>query len=134
MNTTSTASQGVRDNVRETVKDARDGIREVGKAANAASGDIAKDLQTLRDDLTRLAEQVAEILSGKGNAAWRRAKASADEVISDAQTKGQEAASAVREVSDNFVEALDESIKERPYTTLAIAVGLGFLFGATWRR
>ena len=35
----------------------------------------------------------------------------------------------VREVSDHFVEALDESIKTRPYTTLAIVAGLAFLFG-----
>jgi len=40
----------------------------------------------------------------------------------------------VRDVSENFVEAIDESIKNRPYATLAIAVGLGFLFGTTWRR
>ena len=35
------------------------------------------------------------------------------------RTKASEAVGAVREVSDNFVEAIDESIKERPYTTLA---------------
>jgi len=40
----------------------------------------------------------------------------------------------MREVSDHFVDAIDESIKTRPYTTLAIVAGLGFLFGATWRR
>ena len=54
--------------------------------------------------------------------------------MSDAQDKGREAAGAVREVSDNFVEAIDESIKTRPYTTLALVAGLAFLFGATWRR
>jgi ElaB/YqjD/DUF883 family membrane-anchored ribosome-binding protein len=37
-------------------------------------------------------------------------------------------------VSDHFVEALDESIKKRPYTTLAIVAGIAFLFGAAWRR
>jgi len=40
----------------------------------------------------------------------------------------------MREVSDNFVDAIDESIKTRPYVTLALVAGLGFLFGATWRR
>jgi ElaB/YqjD/DUF883 family membrane-anchored ribosome-binding protein len=134
MSTTSTASQNVRDSAAEAAEDAREGLREVGKAASAVSGDIQKDLQALRDDFARLAEQVGDILSSKGNAAWRRAKTSVDGVVSDAQAKGQEAASAVREVSDNFVEAIDESIKERPYTTLAIALGLGFIFGATWRR
>ena len=54
--------------------------------------------------------------------------------MSGAQDTGRDAADALREVSDHFVEAIDESIKTRPYTTLAIAAGLGFLFGMTWRR
>jgi ElaB/YqjD/DUF883 family membrane-anchored ribosome-binding protein len=130
MNTASNVSQ----NAREMLKEVSDSARDVGNAAAEASGTIQKDLQALRDDLARLAEQVGAIVSEKGNAAWRRAKSSVDDVVSDAQSKGQDAVGAMREVSDNFVEAIDESIKERPYTTLAIALGLGFLFGATWRR
>ena len=130
MDTTATASQAMRD----SAKEAREGVREVGKTASAASGDLQKDLQTLRDDLGRLAEQVRDILSNKGNAAWRRAKTSADAVMSDAQAKGQEAAIAVRDVSGHFADAVDESIKNRPYTTLALAVGLGILVGTSWRR
>jgi ElaB/YqjD/DUF883 family membrane-anchored ribosome-binding protein len=130
MNTASTASN----NVRETAKDTRDGLREVKKAANEASGDIQSDLQALRDDFARLAEQVTEILSDKGSAAWKRARSSVDDVMAGAQDKGREAAGAVRDVSDNFVEAIDESISSRPYTTLAIVAALGFLFGATWKR
>jgi ElaB/YqjD/DUF883 family membrane-anchored ribosome-binding protein len=77
---------------------------------------------------------VGEILTARGTAAWSRAKSSMDDVLADAQDKGRDAAGAVREVSDHFVEALDESIKKRPYTTLAIVAGIAFLFGATWRR
>jgi ElaB/YqjD/DUF883 family membrane-anchored ribosome-binding protein len=91
-------------------------------------------LQALRADFARLADQVSGILTNKGNAAWQRARSSVDGVVSDAQERGREAADAMRDVSDNFVEAIDESIKNRPYATLAIAVGLGFLFGTTWRR
>jgi ElaB/YqjD/DUF883 family membrane-anchored ribosome-binding protein len=91
-------------------------------------------LQALRDEFARLAEQVADIVANTGNAAWRRAKSSMDDVVADAQDKGRDAASAVREVSDHFVEAIDESIKTRPYTTLALVAGIAFLFGATWRR
>ena len=109
-------------------------MREIGKAAADASRDIQKDLQALRDDFARLAEQVSDILTNKGNAAWQRARSSVDDVVSDAQERGREAVDAMREVSDNFVEAIDESIKNRPYATLAIVAGLGFLFGATWRR
>ena len=91
-------------------------------------------MQALRDDFARLAEQVGDILGNKGNAAWQRAKSSVDDVVAGAQDKGREAVDAMRDVSDNFVEAIDESIKTRPYTTLAIVAGLGFLFGAVWRR
>jgi ElaB/YqjD/DUF883 family membrane-anchored ribosome-binding protein len=126
----STATQ----NARDTAKDAREGLREIGEAGAAASGDIQRDLQKLRDDFRHLAEQVGDILAGKGNEALRRARSSVDGMVSDAQDKSREAADAVREVSDNFVAAIDESIKTRPYATLAMAIGLGFLFGATWRR
>jgi len=130
MNTASTASQ----NVRDAAKDAREGLREVKTAADAASGDMQRDLQALRDDFARLAEQVSEILGSKGSAAWQKARSSVDDMVAGAQDSGREAVDAVREVSDNFVEAVDESIKTRPYTTLAIVAALGFLFGATWRR
>jgi ElaB/YqjD/DUF883 family membrane-anchored ribosome-binding protein len=128
MNTASDVTQSAR----EALKEARDGVREA--TAAAASSDIQKDLQALRDDFGRLAEQVSAIFSSKGNAAWQRAKTGVDGVMSEAQAKGHEAVGAVREVSDNFVEAIDQSIKQRPYATLAIAAAVGFLFGATWRR
>ena len=136
MSTASTASHGIRDAAKETASDAREGVREIGKAAADASPDIQKDLQALRDDFARLAEQVSDILANKGNAAWAAPsgrKSSVDDVVSDAQERGREAVDAMRDVSDNFVEAIDELIKNRPYATLAIVAGLGFLFGATWR-
>jgi ElaB/YqjD/DUF883 family membrane-anchored ribosome-binding protein len=65
---------------------------------------------------------------GKPAKPHRRARAT------DAGEKGREAISAVREVGGNVVDAVDKSLKQRPYTALALAVGLGFLFGAIWRR
>ena len=138
MSTASTASQNIRDAASDTARDAREGAREIRKAAADASGDIQDDLQALREDFGKLAEQVREILSSRGNAAWRRAKSSVDSAVSDARDTGRDAAgaatAAMRDVSDNFVDAVDESIKTRPYTTLAIVAGIGFLFGATWKR
>ena len=126
----STASQ----NARAAANEAREAVHEFRNAASDSAGDFERDLQALRDDFRRLADQVADILAGKGTAAWRHAKSGVDEAISEAQDKGQEAADAVREVSGHFAEALNESIKTRPYTTLALAAGLAFLFGAAWRR
>jgi ElaB/YqjD/DUF883 family membrane-anchored ribosome-binding protein len=130
MNTAATASQ----NVRDAAKDAREGLRDVKQAANEASGDIQADLQALRDDFARLADQVSAILGTKGSAAWQRARSSVDDIVAGAQDTGREAVGAMREVSDNLFNTIDDSIKTRPYTTLAIVAGLGFLFGATWRR
>jgi len=124
----------VSSNMRDSANEAREGARDIGKAATAASGDMQKDMQNLRDDFTRLAQQIADIVANRGSAAWQRARSGMDDVVSDAQDKGRETVDAMREVSDQFVEAIDESIKSRPYTTLAMALGLGFLFGAMWRR
>jgi ElaB/YqjD/DUF883 family membrane-anchored ribosome-binding protein len=119
---------------RDASKDARDTAGEVGKAASSGSRDIQDDLQSLRDDVAKLTQQLADILSAKSNAAWRRARSNVEGVIADAQETGQEAVDAVREVGDNLVDAIDESIQKRPYTTLALAAGIGFLLGAAWRR
>jgi ElaB/YqjD/DUF883 family membrane-anchored ribosome-binding protein len=40
----------------------------------------------------------------------------------------------VRDVRDNLADAIDKSLKERPYTTLLLAVGVGFVLGALWAR
>jgi ElaB/YqjD/DUF883 family membrane-anchored ribosome-binding protein len=119
---------------RETGKDVRDAAKETSKAASAGARDIQEDLEALRDDVAHLTQQLAGIVSAKGNKVWRNARSNVEGVISDAQDAGMEAVGAVREVGDNVVDAIDESLKKRPYTTLALAAGIGFLFGAMWRR
>src|ERR1700761_3766444 len=111
MNTASTASTGGGG----TGHDAREAVREARKIAGEHAGNLEHDLQALRDDFRRLAEQVAGIVTDTGAAAWRQAKSRVDEAVADAQDKGRDAASAVREVSDHFAGALDESLKTRPY-------------------
>jgi hypothetical protein len=44
-----------------------------------------------------------------------------------------EAASGIGERSLDLAEDLGAAIKERPYTTLAIAAGLAFALGALWK-
>ena len=114
--------------------------KEFDKAAGTIE-DIQHDLQVVRDDLSRLAQQVASLLSVSGSQALRevkaqmsRAKQSLDGVLSDASEKGMEAADTVRESTDTALEALEDAVRQRPFATLAIAMGLGFLFGASWRR
>jgi ElaB/YqjD/DUF883 family membrane-anchored ribosome-binding protein len=119
---------------RDATKDARDAVKETGKVASAGAKDIQDDLEALRDDVAKLTQQLAGVLAAKGTKAFARARSNVEGVISDAQDAGMEAVGAVREVGDNVVDAIDESLKKRPYTTLALAAGIGFLFGAMWRK
>jgi ElaB/YqjD/DUF883 family membrane-anchored ribosome-binding protein len=104
------------------------------KEASNTGKDIHADLQALQEDVAKLTKQFADIFSEKGNAAWRRAKANVGEVVSDAQERGSDAIDSIRDVSDGLMDAVDDSMRQRPYTTLALAIGLGFLVGATWRK
>ena len=58
----------------------------------------------------------------------------ADSMLSDAKESGREAVDAFRDVADTFGDAVDDSLKRRPYATLAMVAGIGFLFGVAWRR
>src|SRR3712207_4087355 len=100
---------------------ARDTAKEAGKATSSGAKDIQADLESLRDDVARLTQQLAGIVTSTGNKAWRRARSNVEGVVSDVQGIGMEAVGAVREVGDNVVDAIDESLRKRPYTTLAIA-------------
>ena len=120
--------------MRDTAKNAMDAGQEAGQAASAGARNIQADLVSLRDEVARLTHQIANIFAAKGTASWQRAKSDLDGAISDAGEKGREAIGAVREVGDNVVDAVDKSLRQRPYTALALAAGLGFLFGAIWRR
>ncbi len=97
---------------KETVQDARDAIEESGHAAAAASGDIQADLQALRDDVAKLALQIADIFAAKGGKAWSRARSGVDEAMADVEDRGRDAVDAVCEVGDNLAVAIDKSLEE----------------------
>jgi ElaB/YqjD/DUF883 family membrane-anchored ribosome-binding protein len=91
------------------------------------------------------ADATKDDLASKGAATFRDAKANVESVVADAGEKGQqalnyagrkgqEAMDHVREVGDTLAGAIEKSVTTRPYTTLALAIALGFFFGAAWRR
>jgi ElaB/YqjD/DUF883 family membrane-anchored ribosome-binding protein len=91
------------------------------------------------------ADDSKDELASQGADAFRGIKANVESVIADAGEKGQQALSyagrkgqeavdSMRDVGDTLAVAVEKSVTKRPYATLALALGLGFLLGATWRR
>jgi ElaB/YqjD/DUF883 family membrane-anchored ribosome-binding protein len=102
---------------------------------------LQSDLQVVRDDVAHLVQQVETLLTETGNdavdevkARLRRAKETVDSMIADAGEKGRNAATAVRDMRDSLTEDVEESIREYPFASIAIAVGVGFILSSTLRR
>lgn len=100
--------------------------------------DIQNDLQQLRSDVTQLAQQMASLFSATGGEALdqakgrvRRMKDNVEGAMADAGERGREA---FDEVFENIGDSIETSLRQHPFTTVALAVGLGFLFGTAWRR
>jgi ElaB/YqjD/DUF883 family membrane-anchored ribosome-binding protein len=103
--------------------------------------DIQRDLQVMRADVSRLAQQMAGLLSTTGSEALRevkaqmgRARQSLDSALADASERGRQAVDTVRQRADTALDELEDSVRRRPFASLALALGLGFLVGAIWRR
>jgi ElaB/YqjD/DUF883 family membrane-anchored ribosome-binding protein len=103
--------------------------------------DVEHQLEIIRNDINKLSQQMTDLAAQTKDTTMaqvktqvRRAQDAANSAISDAQATGKEAVDAFREVADTFGDAIDDSLKRRPYATLAVAAGIGFLFGAAWKR
>jgi ElaB/YqjD/DUF883 family membrane-anchored ribosome-binding protein len=101
----------------------------------------ASGIEALKSDVARLTEQLATVVDttkdeaiDEVRAQMQRVKRTIDGLLSEAGDRGQEAVEAVRDVAEDFSETLEDSMHRRPLTTLALAVGLGFLCGVAWRR
>jgi ElaB/YqjD/DUF883 family membrane-anchored ribosome-binding protein len=112
-----------------------------GNGGRTGAADVDRELTALKNDMARLSEDVTKLVSAGSNQAMRtvrgqvrRAKRGFDDAVSDAGEMGREAVDSMREARDSLAEMVDESIEERPYTTLALALAAGFVLGAAWRK
>jgi ElaB/YqjD/DUF883 family membrane-anchored ribosome-binding protein len=117
----------------------RDAARSA--AEDKAQADFGKDLTAVKNDIAHLSQQIAEAVNALGAAAQsqtrrglRRARSNVDSVMSDASDKAGVVASAAQDAAASVGDTLAEVIQERPLATVAMALGIGFLIGVTWRR
>ena len=114
---------------------------KAGTTNGTTPADVEKQLESLRGDISELTQQVADLVSQAKDSTMdqvksqvRSAKAQVDSALAGAQETGRDAVDAFRDVADTFGDAIEDSLRRRPYATLAVAAGIGFLFGAAWRR
>ena len=107
----------------------------------AALAGLGDELETIRDDLARLGEHVARMMRSTGSdavdetrAQVHRMRESVDRMIADAGSRGRDAAHAMRNAGEQIGGALEHSVRTRPFATVALALGLGIVIGAIYRR
>lgn len=112
-----------------------------GNGGKLTSPEMDREIERLKNDLGEISQHVSRLLSATGDHAARttrsqanRARRRVDGAISDASELGNEAADAVYEMKDTLADAVEDSMHNRPFTTLAMALAAGFIMGAAWRR
>ena len=84
----------------------------------------AKD--AAKDTANRLADKASDMID--------RASERASDAYDEVAVRAREGADAVRDYANRAADALDDSLQNRPMTTLLGAIAFGFVLGALWKR
>jgi ElaB/YqjD/DUF883 family membrane-anchored ribosome-binding protein len=112
-----------------------------GLADDATYERLQKDVTAVKDDISKLADQLSDALDSFTNTArkqsrrgYKRARSNLDSMMSDAAEKGNAALAAAQDAAGTLEDTVEDAIVQRPLAAMGLAVGLGFLIGVTWRR
>lgn len=95
------------------------------KAGEPTVEDLAAQIEQLKGDMTALMRTAGDLGKAQASQAAGAARARASELRSDAEYYAEEAG---RRASEGAEAAL-ETIRRQPASSVAIAVGIGFLVG-----
>ena len=112
-----------------------------GLAGDASYERLQKDVDAVKDDLSKLTEQLSDALDAftsaarkQGRRGYKQARSSLDSIMADAADKGNSALAAAQDAAVTLEDTVEDAIVQRPLAAVGLAVGLGFLIGVTWRR
>jgi ElaB/YqjD/DUF883 family membrane-anchored ribosome-binding protein len=95
----------------------------------------------VKNDIAALTEQITDALnaftgeaSKQARRGYKQARANMDTALDDASARGGAMLDAAQDAASSIEESLEDVIAQRPLATVALALGLGFLIGVTWRR
>lgn len=106
---------------------------------------MKKDIAALTEQLTdvlnnfagtasKQANNFADTATKQANRGYKQARSNAESMMSDWSDRGSAIADSAMDAASSLEESLEDVIHDRPLLTLGVAVGLGFLIGASWRR
>jgi ElaB/YqjD/DUF883 family membrane-anchored ribosome-binding protein len=102
---------------------------------------LEKDVAAVKNDISALTEQITDALNPFAGTAgkqarrgYKQARANVDSAVDDLAERGSAAMDAAQDTANSIEETLEDLVQERPLATVALALGLGFLIGAAWRR
>ncbi|EKF41973.1 DUF883 family protein [Nitratireductor indicus] len=100
------------------------------KNADVTSTDLEKDIGQLRADMAQLVEHLKKMGEQSGSAARK----AANEGVEQLRVQGEAAMRSVRDGAEDLEHQLASTVRERPITSLALALGAGFLIALATRR
>ena len=102
---------------------------------------LEKDVAAVKNDISALTDQITEALNAFAGTAgkqarrgYKQARANVDSAVDDMSERSGAMMDAAHDAASSMEESLEEIITERPLATVGLALGLGFLIGAAWRR
>ena len=102
---------------------------------------LEKEVAAVKNDISALTDQITDALNSFAGTAqkqarrgYKEARANVDSAGDDMSERGSAMMDAAHDAASSIEETLEDVITQRPLATVGLALGLGFLIGATWRR
>ena len=102
---------------------------------------LEKEMANMRDAIGDLSDQISDAASDigavaqeQGKRGLKQARANLESMANDASDRLGVVADRAQSHAASLGDSLEDAIQERPLSTLALALGLGFLVGVIWRR
>jgi ElaB/YqjD/DUF883 family membrane-anchored ribosome-binding protein len=102
---------------------------------------LEKDVAAVKNDIAALADQITDVLNSfagttkkQARRGYKQARANVDSAVDDMSDRGAAVMDAAQDAAYSIEESLEDVITQRPLATVGLALGIGFLIGAIWRR
>jgi ElaB/YqjD/DUF883 family membrane-anchored ribosome-binding protein len=127
---------------RELLMSSTDGETGMRNLADKATQErLEKDVAAVKNDIAALTEQITDALNSFAGTAqkqarrgYKQARANVDSAVDDLSERSGAMLDAAQDAASTIEETLEDVITQRPLATVGLALGIGFLIGATWRR